>query len=226
MLYLYFSTDPNPLKVVAALEEMELTYQIKSVNLLRGEQHSPEFRHLNPNGKVPVLIDGPIKIFDSSAILIYLSEKTGKLGGIGTQYAEILSWLMFVASGVGPFLGQAIHFRHFSAEDSPYARNRYIYEANRHCDILEERLQHNSFLAGDTFSIADIAAWPWMRLMAFALGDDTTRARPHIERYIETVEARPAIERSLAVKEAYEIDHEIDDAARAFLFPHINNLAQ
>lgn len=220
MIELYFSPDPNPLKIVIYLEEAGLDYRIKPVNLLRGEQHSASFRQLNPNGKVPVLVDGANRVFDSNAILLYLAEKTGLFGSAGGERAEVLSWLMLVASGVGPFSGQAAHFTHFAPQPIPYALARYTFEANRHFDVLEHRLEQAQFLAGDSYTIADMAAWPWLKLLPFLLGEDAWQQRPNLHRFMMAIASRPAVQRALEVKLAYEVDDELDDQARAALFPH------
>lgn len=221
MLELYFSPDPNPLKILIYLEEAGLDYRLKPVHLLRGEQHSASFRQVNPNGKVPVLVHDDDRVFDSTAILLYLAEKTGLFGGEATDRAAVLSWLMLIGSGLGPFAGQAAYFRHFAPEPNVYASARYTFEANRHFDILEHRLENASFLAGDSYTIADMAAWPWLKLLPFLLGEDAWEHRPNLHRFMTTVASRPAVRRALEVKLAYEVDDEIDDQARAALFPHL-----
>src|SRR5581483_7362190 len=142
MLKFYYSAAPNPMKVALFLEEAELPYEAVPVDTRKGEQHRPEFLAINPNGKVPAIVDGDIAVFDSSAILVYLAEKTGKFlpAGGDKARAEFLSWMFFVASGVGPFFGQFVHFRNYAPEKIPYAVNRYAFEARRHAGILDQRL--------------------------------------------------------------------------------------
>src|ERR1700687_3140888 len=142
MLKFYYNLAPNPTKVALALEEMELQHARVPVDTRKGEQHAPEYLAINPNAKVPAIVDGDATVFDSNAILLYLAEKTGKFLPENTPKArgELLSWLMFVASGVGPYSGQAVHFRNYAPEKLPYAVNRYVFEAKRHFGILDERL--------------------------------------------------------------------------------------
>src|SRR5438270_6160779 len=126
MIKFYFNLAPNPTKVALCLEEMALPYEIVPVDTRKGEQHKPEFLKINPNGKVPAIVDGDATVFDSNAILLYLAEKTGKFLPAPTARGELLSWLMFVATGVGPYSGQAVHFKHFAKETAPYALERYL----------------------------------------------------------------------------------------------------
>ena len=135
MLKFYFNGSPNPSKVGLFLEEAGLPYEAMPIDTRKGDQFKPEFLKINPNGKVPVIIDGATIVFDSNAILLYLAEKTGKFLPPAANRGELLSWLMFVATGVGPFSGQAVHFKHFAPEKVPYANSRYQYEANRHFAI-------------------------------------------------------------------------------------------
>ena len=129
MLKFYYNLAPNPTKVALALEEMGLQYELIPVDTRKGEQHTPAFLAVNPNAKVPAIVDGDATVFDSNAILLYLAEKTGKfLPGKGDKArGELLSWLMFVASGIGPYSGQSVHFRHHAPEQIPYAINRYLF---------------------------------------------------------------------------------------------------
>ena len=146
MLKFYFNGSPNPTKVALFLEEAGLPYQPLPVDTRKGEQFKPEFLAVNPNGKVPAIVDGDIVVFDSNAILLYLAEKTGQFLPANTpdDRAQLLSWLMFAATGVGPYCGQAVHFRHFAPERVPYAHNRYQFEAQRHFSVLDGRLASRS----------------------------------------------------------------------------------
>ena len=134
MLRFYFSGAPNPTKVALFLEEAGLVYEAIPVDTRKGEQHKPEYLAINPNAKVPAIVDGDVTVFDSNAILLYLAEKNGKFLPPKSDKlrGELLSWLMFVASGVGPYSGQSVHFRTYSPEKIDYALNRYAYEAQRH----------------------------------------------------------------------------------------------
>ena len=161
MIKFYYNTAPNPTKVALCLEEMGLPYELFPVDTRKGEQHTPEFLAINPNAKVPVIVDGDATVFDSNAILLYLAEKTGKFlpGKSLKERGEMLSWLMFVASGIGPYSGQAVHFRNFAPEPKDYAVNRYTFEAQRHWGILEARLGKQRYMCGEAYGIVDMAVW-------------------------------------------------------------------
>src|SRR5664280_1930944 len=165
MLKFYYSGAPNPMKVALFLEEAGLPYEAVPVDTRKGEQHAAEFTKLNPNAKVPVIVDGDAVVFDSNAILLYLGEKTGKFMPAKTDKArgELLSWMMFIASGVGPYAGQAVHFTRFAPEPKAYAVNRYVFEAKRHFGIVEARLATQPFMLGDEYTIVDMALWGWAR---------------------------------------------------------------
>ncbi len=202
MIRFYFSPAPNPLKVALLLEELGLAYEAIPIDTAKGEQHAPAFRAINPNGKVPAIVDdeGPggteARVFDSSAILLYLGEKTGRFIGSPADRPELLSWLFFIASGVGPFSGQAVHFQHAAPEKLPYAINRYRRELERHYRVLDKQLAGRDFIIGD-YSIADMSAWGWLTRAARALpgADDPLAAFPNLKRLFETVDARPAAAR-------------------------------
>src|SRR6201986_4795991 len=168
MIRFYFHPTPNPAKVALLLEELGLPYKVMPVDTAKGEQHRPEFRKINPNGKVPAIVDtdGPggkeARIFDSSAILLYLADKTGKFGGSPEDRPELLSWLFFIASGLGPFSGQAVHFQLAAPAGLDYAVNRYRREAERHYGVLNKHLEGRTYIAGDEYTIADMSAWGWL----------------------------------------------------------------
>ncbi|MGH6665470.1 MAG: glutathione S-transferase family protein, partial [Pseudolabrys sp.] len=153
MIKFYYSGAPNPMKVALMLEETGLPYEAIPVDTRKGDQHKPDYLAINPNAKVPAIVDGDATVFDSNAILLYLAEKTGKfLPPKGDKNrGELLSWLMFVAYGVGPYSGQSVHFRHYAPEKNEYAINRYMYEALRHYGILETRLATRKYLVGDSY---------------------------------------------------------------------------
>ena len=167
MIRFYYHPTPNPAKVALLLEELGLPYEAIPVDTAKGEQHAPAFRAINPNGKVPAIVDteGPggreARVFDSSAILLYLGEKTGRFIGSPADRPELLSWLFFIATGVGPFSGQAVHFQHAAPEKLPYAVNRYRREIERHYRVLDRHLAGREFIVGD-YSIADMSAWGWL----------------------------------------------------------------
>jgi GST-like protein len=160
-------------------------------------------------------------VFDSNAILLYLAEKSGQFLPENTPAARgrLLSWLMFVASGVGPFSGQAVHFRHYAPEPLPYAVNRYLFEARRHYGILDAQLARHRYLLGETYTIVDMAAWGWARSVPFVLGDDPWAKLPHLKRLVDEINARPAAVRVSALKDRYKFKTELDDESRRFLFP-------
>ncbi len=184
------------MKVALCLEELALPYELIPVDTLKGQQHTAEYRVINPNGKAPSIVDNGKRVFDSNAILMYLSEKTGALAGKTEDRSEMLSWLMFLATGLAPFSGQSVHFRHSAPEQVPYAINRYLFEAKRHYQVLEIHMQGREYIVGDEFSIADISAWGWIDKAAVVLGEEGLASYPNIKRWFESINARPAVERA------------------------------
>lgn len=223
MLKFYFNLAPNPMKVALFLEEAGLAYEPHPVDTRKGEQLAPSYVAINPNGKVPAIDDDGAIVFDSNAILIYLAEKTGKF--LPKDRAGMLSWMMFVASGVGPFSGQSVHFKSYAPEKIPYAINRYQFEAVRHYTILEERLAKNRYMIGDAYSVVDMAVWGWARLVPFILGDDAFAKFPSLKRLVDEISARPAAVRALALKDKYKFKAEMDDEARRAMFRHLDYAA-
>ena len=225
MITFYYSLAPNPMKVALFLEETGLPHELKPVDTRKGEQHRPEFLALNPNGKVPVIVDQETgaTVFDSNAILLYLAEKTGQFLPESTLAArgELLSWLMFVATGVGPFSGQAVHFRHFAPEQLPYAVNRYLYEAKRHYGILDARLAERRYVLGETYTIVDMAVWGWARMVPFIMGEEAWAGLPNLERLLDEIGARPAAQRAEALKGKHAFKTEMDEEARQHMFGHL-----
>jgi GST-like protein len=224
MLKFYYSLAPNPMKVALLLEEVGLPYESVPVDTRKGEQHSAAFMALNPNAKVPVIVDGPITVFDSNAILLYLAEKTGRFLPAPQDRGELLSWLMFVASGVGPFTGQCVHFKHYAPEPNPYALNRYDFEAWRHWKILNARLADRPWMVGDDYTLVDMAVWGWARAVPFALGAEAWEQLPHVKRLLDTVNERPAAQRAVGLKDRYSFKTELDDEARRAMFPQNERL--
>lgn len=223
MLKFYFSGAPNPIKVALFLEEAGLPYEAIPVDTRKGEQHKPEYLAVNPNAKVPAIVDGDATVFDSNAILLYLAEKTGKFLPQNTPKArgELLSWLMFVASGVGPYSGQSVHFRSYAPEKLPYAINRYAFEAQRHFRILDERLASRRYMLGDIYTIVDMAVWGWARLMPNVLGEGAWDKFKHLKRLVDEIGARPAAQRAVALKDRHKFKTEMDEEARNAMFPHL-----
>lgn len=223
MLKFYFNGSPNPTKVALFLEEAGIPYQPVPVDTRRGEQFGREYLAVNPNGKVPAIVDGDVIVFDSNAILLYLAEKTGKYlpAGSPAVRGEFLSWLMFVATGVGPFSGQAVHFRHHATGKQPYAHNRYQYEAQRHFAVLEAHLAKRRYMVGEMYSIVDMDVWGWARMIPFILGEGAWDKFPNLKRLHDEISARPAAARAIALKDKYKFKAEMDDEARAHMFKHL-----
>ena len=201
MIEVHAFATPNSVKVLIALEEMGLPYALKPVNIRKGEQKTEAFLTLNPNGKVPVLVDGDLVLTESAAILVYLAEKTGKLlpkDGIGR--ARVLEQLFFHASGLSPAFGNAGFFKRSSPEPQPIAEARFVTEAERILGRLDAKLASQSFVAGEEFTIADIAHFGWIWRIQFP--GLTLDGRPNLSRWYEAVAARPAVQQAIARVEA------------------------
>ena len=227
MLKLYYHPSPNPLKVALYLEEAGLPYELVAIDTRKGEQHAPAFVALNPNAKTPVLTDGEAVVFDSNAILLYLADKTGQFlpGNTPVLRAELHSWLMFVATGIGPYCGQAVHFKLFAPEPKEYAVNRYTFEAERHWRIVDERLAGREWMVGDSYTLVDMAVWGWARMLPRLMGEAAWTTFPHVKRHLDAINARPAAQRAEALKERFAFKQEFDDEARKALFPQNARLA-
>ncbi len=227
MITFYYNAAPNPAKVALMLEETGLPYEIVPVDSRKGEQHAPAYTALNPNAKVPAIVDDGVVVFDSNAIVLYLAEKTGKFLPANTLAARgpMLSWLMFVASGIGPYSGQAVHFRHAAPEPKEYALNRYDFEAWRHWGILNSHLEKQAFMLGEHYGLVDMAVWGWARMAPYVLGDDAWARLPHVKRLLDTINARPAAQRAEAIKTRYTFKTEMDEVARKAMFPQNERLA-
>ena len=224
MIKFFYSLAPNPMKVALFLEEAGLDYEAIPVDTRKGDQFKPEYNALNPNNKVPCIVDGDAVVFDSSAILLFLAEKTGQFLPPNTPElrGKLLSWLMFVASGVGPYSGQAVHFRHYAPEPKDYALTRYSFEAKRHYGIIDTHLATSQYMVGDSYSIVDMSVWGWARMVPFMLGDDNAWASfPNLKRLLDEVGARPAAARALAIKERHLFKAEFDEEAKRVMFRHI-----
>lgn len=224
MIKFYFSGAPNPTKVALLMEEAGIAYEAIPVDTRKGDQFKPDFVKINPNSKVPVIVDGDATVFDSNAILLYLAEKTGKFlpPSSAKNRGELLSWLMFVATGVGPFSGQAVHFTHMAPGNLEYAQKRYAYEAHRHYGILDKHLAGRSYMVGDTYTIVDMDVWGWARMVPFVLGDKEALSKlPNLARLVGEIEARPAAKAAIALKDKFTWKTEMDDEARRNMFRHI-----
>ena len=223
MIEIWSWPTPNGQKVHVAIEELGLPYTIVPVNIAKGEQFKPEFLALNPNHRIPAIVDdegpgGRFTLFESGAILIYLAEKAGRL--IPTDAAAryvCLEWVMFQMGGVGPMFGQYNHFATYAPEKIQYAIDRYKSESNRLVRVLDKRLSEAEFLAGSEFSIADIVTYPWIasavKRDAIELGETA-----HVRRWLQTVSARPGVERGMALMKEQQQPITMSDEARENLF--------
>jgi glutathione S-transferase len=200
MIDLYTSPTPNGHKASIALEELALPYEVHPIDLMAGEQKKPEYLKLNPNGRIPTIVDrdaGDFAVFESGAILVYLAEKTGKLMPTDVKgRSRVMQWLMFQMGGVGPMMGQAnVFFRYFPEKIQPVI-DRYQNECRRLFEVLNTHLADHEFLAGD-YSIADIANWSWVR--TYKWSGVSVDDLEHLLRWLATIAARPAAQRGLEV---------------------------
>ncbi len=227
MIRFYFHPTPNPAKVALFLEESGLAYEVVPVDTSKGEQHQPAFQAVNPNGKVPAIVDteGPsgkeARVFDSNAILLYLAGKVGRFLGTPADRSELLSWLFFLGTGLGPFSGQAVHFQFAAPEGLDYAVNRYRREAERHYRVLDRQLAGRDYIVGSDYTIVDMSAWGWVdrasRVMKGAV--DPLAPYPNIKRWFATIDGRPAVARARAVGKEHEFKKVNDEETRRALFP-------
>jgi len=222
MIDLYTWSTPNGHKLHIMLEETGLEYQLHPVNIASGEQFEPDFLRLSPNNKIPAIIDYygpdglPLQMFESGAILIYLSDKTGLLMPHETGPRMIvMQWLMFQIAHIGPMLGQAHHFRKYANESVPYAIERYTSEARRLYGVLDQRLSESPYLGGTDYSIADIATFPWLRS---ATDQGVTLSEyPHVQNWFDIINKRSAVQRGLQALDDMPVDSS-DDRTWDILF--------
>jgi len=222
MIDVYSWATPNGHKVHIMLEECGLPYRVHPINIGAGDQFTPEFLKISPNNKIPAIVDSdgpdgqPISLFESGAILLYLAAKTGKfLPRTDRQKFETLQWLMFQMGGVGPMLGQAHHFRIYAPEKIDYAIKRYTNEAKRLYGVMDKQLATHRYIAGDEYSIADIAIFPWLRSWQNQ-GIDWADY-PHLKPWFDTMAKRPAVQRGVQVLADLRKPL-IDDKARETMF--------
>ncbi|MHA1597325.1 MAG: glutathione S-transferase family protein [Alphaproteobacteria bacterium] len=203
MIDLYTWSTPNGRKVSIMLEETDLEYRAHAINILKGEQHAEDFVRLSPNAKIPAIVDhdgpdgAPISLFESGAILIYLAEKTASPllpTGVRERYS-VLQWLMFQMGGVGPMFGQAHHFLKFAKQDVPYGKKRYHDETRRLYGVMDRQLENNRFIAGETYSIADIAIYPWAA--RFELHQVDLGEFPAVQAWFDGLTQRPAVAKGM-----------------------------
>jgi GST-like protein len=222
MITFFYSMAPNPMKVALFLEEAGLDYEAVPVDTKKAEQHTDAFKSMNPNAKLPVIKDDETIIFDSNAILLYLAEKTGKFLPPPDRRGALLSWMMFVASGLGPFSGQAVHFRNFAPEKNPYGIKRYDFEARRHWQIVDDQLARGPYMLGDVYTIVDMAVWGWGDRLTYMLGeDDIMLSYPNLERLMTEIDARPAGQRARGLKDRHPFQQTMDEVARRSLYPQL-----
>jgi GST-like protein len=204
MIELYTWTTPNGRKASIMLEEVGLPYSVHRIDIGKGDQFKPEYVALNPYSKIPAIVDpegpdgAPLALFESGAILVYLAEKTGKLlPAVPRQKYLTVQWLMFQMGAVGPFFGQVHHFVRAAKVEVPYAIERYLKEKDRIYAVLDRRLGESPYLAGDEYTIADVATYPWVARHEWHRTD--LNAFPGVKRWFDTVGARPAVQRGMAV---------------------------
>ena len=219
MIELYTAGTPNGWKVSIALEELGMPYTVHPVDIMNGEQKQPAFLAINPNGRIPAVIDTDednLSIFESGAILIHLAEKAGRLiGHDPASRSRVLQWLMFQMGGVGPMLGQTHHFRVYAPEKIDYAIDRYTNEAKRLYGVMNRQLAKSKYIAGPDYSIADIAIFPWLRSwknQGIAWND-----YPHLKGWFDEIAARPAVQRGVEVL-AQQRKPLVDEQSRKMLF--------
>ena len=208
MITLYTWTTPNGRKISIALEELGLPYEVKPVNIGADEQFAPDFLAISPNNKIPAIVDhgaagGPIAIFESGAILLHLAERAGALlPSDAAGRAKVLEWLFWQVGGIGPIFGQLFYFARRAPEQLPLPITRFRDEALRLLGVMEKRLGQTQYLGGETYSIADIATYPWINtaipLIREAAGD-AMPPTPHIDHWLADLTARPAVQRGMAV---------------------------
>lgn len=224
MIDVYSWPTPNGHKVHILLEELGCDYRMIPINIRTGEQFSPEFKAINPNSKIPAIVDHdgpggqPITIFESGAILMYLAEKHGQFmpADVRGRYG-VIEWLMFQMASVGPMLGQSLHFHNYAPEPVPYAIERYTRETERLFHVLDDRLAQSEYLAGETYTIADMAVFPWVTFHK-RLGVDPSHLA-HYMRWHASIKSRPAVKRGLDVMKEHRLQPEqLDSTAKTLLF--------
>ena len=223
MIKFYYNTSPNPMKIPLCLEEMKLPYEAIPIDTRKGDQHSPSYLSINPNAKAPAIEDDGNIVFDSNAILLYLAEKSGKFitENNPKNRADILSWLMFVATGIGPYSGQSVHFQHMAPQKLDYAINRYLFEAERHYNILNDRLSQNQYMLGEIYTIVDMCVWGWARMLPKVIGEGELEKRRNLNRLMTEINSREAAKRALNITNTnnHSFKVEIDAEASKHLFP-------
>lgn len=224
MIDLYFWTTPNGYKPLLMLEETDVAHRIVPVNISRGEQFAPSFLAIAPNNRMPAIVDhapadggAPLALFESGEILLYLAEKTGRFLAADLRGRhEALQWLFWQMAGLGPMAGQNHHFAHYAPEKIPYAIERYVKETNRLYGVLNRRLADREFIAGSDYTIADMAAYPWVR--SYERQGQRLEDFPHIERWVAAIGARPATLRAYERGAAVNTVPTVTEEAKKLLF--------
>ena len=220
MLRFHFHHTPNPMKVALLLEELGIDYEVVPLDTFKGEQHSDAYKAVNPNAKAPAIEDDGVRVFDSSAICLYLAEKHGRLLGRPEDRGELLSWLFWVASGLGPFSGQWVHFQTAgAAEGGDYAKRRYRFEAHRHYEVLDAHLAGREWIVGADYTIADISAWAWVDRHMRVLGEGGIDDYPNVKAWLERVSARPAVAQARKVGNDLSFKSDFDEETARAMFP-------
>jgi len=224
MIDLYYWPTPNGHKITLFLEEAGLPYQVKPVNIGKGEQFEPSFLQIAPNNRMPAIVDRepaggatPVSLFESGAILLYLAEKTGKFMPKDIHgRAEVLQWLFWQMGGLGPMAGQNHHFSAYAPEKIPYAIERYVKETGRLYAVLDKRLADRAFVAGDEYSIADMASYPW--IVPHERQGQKLEDFPNLKRWFDAIWARPATKKAYALAKEFQTTPPTSEEARKILF--------
>ena len=216
MIELFTAATPNGWKASITLEELALPYKVRRIDFEKREQKEPWYLLLNPNGRIPTIVDhdnGGFAVFESGALMIYLAEKAGRLLPSDVKGRSlVIQWLMFQMGGIGPMMGQANVFFRYAPERIPYAIERYQREVRRLFEVLDTRLKEHEFLAGD-YSIADIANWSWVR--GYKWSGVTLDGLPHLERWLDAIAERPAVKRGVDVPEPVDLEEMLRKADEA-----------
>jgi GSH-dependent disulfide-bond oxidoreductase len=224
MIDLYYWPTPNGHKITLFLEETGIDYRIIPVNIGKGDQFAPDYLKISPNNKMPAIVDdepadggAPISVFESGAILVYLAEKTGRLMPADLRgRTAALEWLFWQVGGLGPMAGQNHHFSVYAPERIPYATERYVMETNRLYGVLDRRLEGRAFILGDDYSVADVAAYPWM--VPWKTQQQNLEDFPNVARWLASIAARPSTVRAYARGEPYASQQPMGDEAKKVLF--------
>ncbi len=224
MIDLYYWTTPNGHKITIFLEESGLEYEIHPINIGQGDQFAPDFLKISPNNRIPAIVDNnpdegdePVSIFESGAILLYLADKIGKFNYSDLRgRTNVLQWLMWQMGGLGPMAGQNHHFSQYAPEKIPYAIDRYVNETARLYAVLNKQLCNSDFIAGDQYTIADMASYPWV--VSHEKQSQDLNDFPHLKRWFEIIQARPATIRAYEIAQEINPPKQFTDEEKAILF--------